>query len=117
MRSSRLENATCSRGEPPQESVEKNHEQSSGRWRQWRDQQAARDPSEGSDSGQNVDALVPFREDDSMRTELFWIKGPWPGRLAIMPRPRDGDWLENEIQSWRRSGVDVVFSLLMADEM
>src|SRR5262245_53405035 len=51
-----------------------------------------------------------------MRTELFWIKGPWHGRLAIMPRPRGGDWLEEEIQSWRRSGVDVVVSLLTPDE-
>src|SRR5437879_10868865 len=51
-----------------------------------------------------------------MRTELYWIEGPWPGRLAIMPRPRGGDWLEDEIQSWRRAGVDVVLSLLTPDE-
>jgi len=51
-----------------------------------------------------------------MRTELYWIAGPWPGRLAIMPRPRGGDWLEDEIQSWRRSGVDLVVSLLTRDE-
>jgi len=51
-----------------------------------------------------------------MRTELYWIAGPWPGRLAIMARPRGGDWLEDEIQSWRRSGVDVVVSLLTSDE-
>lgn len=51
-----------------------------------------------------------------MQTELYWIEGPWPGRLAIMPRPRGGDWLEEEIQSWRRSGVDVVVSLLTRDE-
>lgn len=51
-----------------------------------------------------------------MRTELFWIEGPWLGRLAIMPRPRGGDWLEDEIQSWRRSGVDVVHSLLTREE-
>jgi len=29
-----------------------------------------------------------------------------------MPRPRGGDWLEDEIDSLRRSGVDVVVSLL-----
>ena len=51
-----------------------------------------------------------------MRTELYWIPGPWPGRLAIMPRPRGGDWLEDEIQSWRRSGVDVAVSLLTREE-
>src|SRR2546423_11069323 len=51
-----------------------------------------------------------------MRTELYWIAGPYPGRLAIMPRPRSGDWLEDEIQAWRRSGVDVVVSLLTREE-
>jgi protein-tyrosine phosphatase len=51
-----------------------------------------------------------------MRTELYWIEGTRRGRLAIMPRPRGGDWLEDEIQSWRRSGVDVVVSLLTREE-
>jgi protein-tyrosine phosphatase len=52
-----------------------------------------------------------------MRTEQYWIEGPWGGRLAIMPRPRGGDWLEDEVRSWRRSGVDVVVSLLTRDEI
>ncbi len=52
-----------------------------------------------------------------MRTELYWIAGNGPGRLAIMPRPRGGDWLEDEIQSWRRAGVDVVVSLLTDEEI
>jgi protein-tyrosine phosphatase len=34
-----------------------------------------------------------------------------------MPRPRGGDWLEDEVLSWRRAGVDVVVSLLTADEI
>jgi protein-tyrosine phosphatase len=51
-----------------------------------------------------------------MRTELYWIDGPWPGRLAIMPRPRGGDWLEDEIASWRRLGINVVVSALTREE-
>lgn len=51
-----------------------------------------------------------------MRTELYWIQGPWRGRLAIMPRPRGGDWLEDEIQAWRHAGVDAVVSLLTREE-
>ena len=51
-----------------------------------------------------------------VRTELCWIAGPWPGRLAIMPRPRGGDWLEDEIQSWRHARVDVIVSLLTREE-
>ncbi len=56
-------------------------------------------------------------EDDSMRTELYWVEGPWPGHLAIAPRPRGGDWLDDEIRLWRRAGVDVVLSLLTPDEI
>jgi protein-tyrosine phosphatase len=52
-----------------------------------------------------------------MKTELYWIPAPWPGRLAIMPRPRGGDWLEDEIQAWCRAGVGVVVSLLTPDEV
>jgi protein-tyrosine phosphatase len=52
-----------------------------------------------------------------MRTEPFWVPGPWPGRLGILPRPRGGDWLEDEVQSWRRAGVGLVLSLLTPDEI
>jgi protein-tyrosine phosphatase len=47
---------------------------------------------------------------------MFWIEGPWPGRLAISARPRGGDWLEDEVVGWRRAGVDVLVSLLAAEE-
>ena len=46
----------------------------------------------------------------------YWIEGPWPGRLAIVPRPRGGDWLEEEVRSWREAGLDVMVSLLTHDE-
>lgn len=52
-----------------------------------------------------------------MRTELYWIPGPAHGRIAIMPRPRGGDWLEDEVRSWRTAGVDVVLSLLTPEEI
>ena len=45
-------------------------------------------------------------------TELHWVNGPWPGKLALSARPRDGGWLEDEIANWRRSGIDTVLSLL-----
>ena len=38
------------------------------------------------------------------------------GRLAILPRPRGGDWLADEVAAWRRAGVDVVVSMLTPDE-
>ena len=52
-----------------------------------------------------------------MRTDLYWIDGPWNGRLAIAARPRGGDWLEDEVRSWRRAGLDVIVSLLTPDEV
>ena len=51
-----------------------------------------------------------------MRTMVYWIEGPWSGRLAIVPRPRGGDWLEEEVRSWKEAGLDVVVSLLTQDE-
>jgi protein-tyrosine phosphatase len=51
-----------------------------------------------------------------MTPQLFWIEGPWPGRLAISARPRGGDWLRDEVLGWRQAGVDVVLSLLSPEE-
>lgn len=52
-----------------------------------------------------------------MKTEFNWIETPSDGRLAVMPRPRGGDWLEDEMRSWREAGADVVVSLLTPDEV
>ncbi|MGD1095387.1 MAG: sulfur transferase domain-containing protein [Bryobacteraceae bacterium] len=51
-----------------------------------------------------------------MKPELFWISGPWRGKLAIASRPRGGDWLQDEAVAWRRAGLDVVVSLLEDEE-
>ena len=47
-----------------------------------------------------------------MNTEIYWIKAAGPGKLAVMPRPRGGDWLEDEIRGLKRFGVDILVSLL-----
>jgi len=51
-----------------------------------------------------------------MWTELHWVDGPWPGKLALASRPRGGDWLEEEMAAWRRAGIDTVLSLLTPEE-
>jgi len=38
------------------------------------------------------------------------------GKLAILARPRGGDWLTDEVEGWRDAGVQVVVSLLSVDE-
>lgn len=52
-----------------------------------------------------------------MRAELYRVESPFPGRLAIGPRPRGGEWLDDELSDFRRVGVDVVVSLLTASEI
>lgn len=52
-----------------------------------------------------------------MSPSLYWIDASWPGRLAITSRPRGGDWLENEVEGWKKNKVDVVASLLAPDEV
>jgi hypothetical protein len=49
-------------------------------------------------------------------TELHWVEGPWPGKLALAARPRGGEWLGDEIRNWHNAGVNTVFSLLTAEE-
>lgn len=51
-----------------------------------------------------------------MHRELYWLDGSWPGKLAVGPRPRGGEWLQDDIANWKRADVDVVLSLLTPDE-
>jgi protein-tyrosine phosphatase len=51
-----------------------------------------------------------------MTASLYWIDGPWQGRLAIVPRPRGGDWLEDEVKAWKRAGLRTIVSALTNDE-
>lgn len=52
-----------------------------------------------------------------MLSNIYWIETADAQRLAIMARPRSGDWLEDEIAHWRRSGVECVVSLLEREEV
>ena len=46
----------------------------------------------------------------------FWVETGTEIRLAIVPRPRGGDWLESEVSQMKRAGVDVLVSMLQPDE-
>ncbi|MEP7004497.1 MAG: hypothetical protein ABI810_00840 [Sphingomonas bacterium] len=52
-----------------------------------------------------------------MYSELYWVSDRMPGKLALMARPRAGDWLEDEIGHWQASGINAVVSLLEAEEV
>jgi protein-tyrosine phosphatase len=51
-----------------------------------------------------------------MAMALYWLDGPWRGKLALAARPRGGDWLGDEVAGWKRARVDAVLSLLTRDE-
>jgi protein-tyrosine phosphatase len=52
-----------------------------------------------------------------MTTTMYWVPEVPAGRLAIVPRPRGGDWLADEVRAWRTVGVDVLVSLLTRTEV
>jgi protein-tyrosine phosphatase len=52
-----------------------------------------------------------------MQVKIYWIYELQLGRIGIMPRPRGGDWLEDEMISLRESNVDAVVSLLETPEV
>jgi len=52
-----------------------------------------------------------------MKSGIYWIPGNQEGKIGIMPRPRGGDWLEDEIRAWRDDGADLVVSLLEPAEV
>lgn len=52
-----------------------------------------------------------------MHSKIYWIETIANLRLAIMARPRAGDWLQDEISHWKESGVEIVVSLLESEEV
>src|SRR5437879_1699732 len=47
---------------------------------------------------------------------VYWISRAKPHRIAIAVRPRGDDWLQHEIKSLSRYGVEVLVSLLTQEE-
>jgi protein-tyrosine phosphatase len=52
-----------------------------------------------------------------MSAEIYWIEGVPDGRLAIVGRPRSGDWLSDEIMDWKSAGLTDIVSLLEVHEV
>ncbi len=48
--------------------------------------------------------------------DIYWIQHDEHPHLAIVARPRGDDWLEEDLQKLKRGGIEVLISLLMADE-
>jgi protein-tyrosine phosphatase len=52
-----------------------------------------------------------------MHPQIFLLDHIGQGLLSIMPCPRGGDWLDGEIQFFANTSVNVLVSLLTADEV
>lgn len=52
-----------------------------------------------------------------MNSDIFWTNERFPGRIALLARPRGGDWLENEVTAWADNGINVVVSMLEESEI
>lgn len=48
--------------------------------------------------------------------DIFWIEGNPPPTLAVVLRPRGGEWLEEEMLKFKRAGIQTVVSLLEEEE-
>ena len=46
----------------------------------------------------------------------YCVRGPWPGRIVVAPRPRGGDWLSDAIGHWQQAGIETVVSALTPEE-
>lgn len=54
--------------------------------------------------------------EDDLNMKPFWVDAGGHLRLAIIPRPRGGDWLADELKLIRQAGVDVLVSMLPCEE-
>jgi protein-tyrosine phosphatase len=52
-----------------------------------------------------------------VKAEIYWIDGVPKGRLAVLPRPRGSDWLDDEVESLHLAGFSVLACLLTREEM
>jgi protein-tyrosine phosphatase len=48
--------------------------------------------------------------------EIYWVDAALGCRIAILERPRGGEWLKDEARDLKARGVDVVVSLLTPEE-
>ncbi|MFN0148027.1 MAG: tyrosine protein phosphatase [Dehalococcoidia bacterium] len=48
---------------------------------------------------------------------LYWVEGFSPVRIAVVERPRGGDWLDGEMRALRAAGLDILVSALQPLEV
>ncbi len=56
--------------------------------------------------------ISPVPSSNMLRPDIYWLREIDGVRLAIMPRPRGGEWLADELVAMGSIGVETVVSLL-----
>ena len=51
-----------------------------------------------------------------LRPAIYWVREIPEMNFALMPRPRGGEWLAEQILGWHAEGIRTVVSLLEGDE-
>ena len=51
-----------------------------------------------------------------MKATIYSIQAATPNRIAIVARPRGGDWLSDELNALSGEGIDVLVSMLTEEE-
>jgi hypothetical protein len=52
----------------------------------------------------------------TVKATIYPIRAVTPHRIAIVARPRGGDWLSDELSALSRGGIDVLVSMLTDEE-
>jgi hypothetical protein len=52
-----------------------------------------------------------------MIPDICWIRDIEPLGLAILPRPRGGEWLADEVAGWANAGIRIIACLLHGYEI
>lgn len=52
-----------------------------------------------------------------MKSVIYWIQKNFPGRIALVPRPRGNDWLEDEVSNWKDESLNIIVSMLESEEI
>jgi len=60
----------------------------------------------------SVNACYNIYDVSRMKATIYPINAAAPNRVAIVARPRGGDWLRGEVSALSREEIDVLVSML-----
>lgn len=64
----------------------------------------------------SISVVISAAEFSHIEQKPLWIDTASAMRLAIVPRPGGGEWLEGDVRLLRSEGIDILVSLLAPEE-